>query len=78
MFDEPPTTTETSAPVIQWKGQWQEGIILTLADMAKNMWNAGLVDSKGIHLSALKDGWDSNGIMMMLIFNLPIGIILSR
>ena len=27
--------------------------------MAKNMWNAGLVDSKGIHLSALKDGWDS-------------------
>lgn len=78
LFDEPPTTTETSAPVIQWKGQWQEGIILTLADMAKNMWNAGLVDSKGIHLSALKDGWDSNGIMMMLIFNLPIGIILSR
>lgn len=59
LFDEPPTTTETSAPVIQWKGQWQEGIILTLADMAKNMWNAGLVDSKGIHLSALKDGWDS-------------------
>ena len=59
LFDEPPTTTETSAPVIQWKGQWQEGIILTLADMAKNMWNAGLVDSKGIHLSALKEGWDS-------------------
>nr|DAR22951.1 MAG TPA: hypothetical protein [Caudoviricetes sp.] len=27
--------------------------------MAKNMWNAGLVDSKGIHLSALKEGWDS-------------------
>ena len=59
LFDEPPTTTETSAPVIQWKGQWQEGIILTLADMAKNMWNAGLVDSKGIHLSALKEGWNS-------------------
>ena len=23
------------------------------------MWNAGLVDSKGIHLSALKEGWNS-------------------
>ena len=59
LFDEPPTTTETSAPFIQWKGQWQEGIILTLADMARNAWNSGLVDNKGIHLSALKKGWDS-------------------
>lgn len=27
--------------------------------MAKNMWNSGLVDSKGVHLNALKKGWDS-------------------
>ena len=59
LFDEPPTTTETSAPVIQWKGQWQEGIILTLSDMAKNMWNSGLINDKGIHLSAIKEGWNS-------------------
>ena len=59
LFDQPTTTKETSAPVIQWKGQWQEGIILTISDMVKNMWNSGLVDNKGIHLSALKKGWDS-------------------
>ena len=58
-FDKPLTTTETSAPAVQWKGQWQEGIILTMSDMAKNMWNSGLIDSKGIHLSALKKGWNS-------------------
>ena len=27
--------------------------------MVKNMWNSGLVDNKGIHLSALKKGWNS-------------------
>lgn len=59
LFDEPPTTIETSAPVIQWKGQWQEGIILTLADMARNIWNAGLFNSKGVNLNAIKEGWDS-------------------
>lgn len=59
LFDEPPTTKETSAPFLQWKGQWQEGIIVTLADIARNSWNSGLIDNKGIHLSALKAGWDS-------------------
>lgn len=39
LYDKPPTTTETIAPVYQWEGQWQEGIILTLSDMAKEMWN---------------------------------------
>ena len=24
---------------MQWEGQWQEGIILTLSDMAKEMYN---------------------------------------
>lgn len=27
------------APVMQWEGQWQEGIILTLSDMVKEMYN---------------------------------------
>lgn len=55
-WDLPPVTTETIAPVYQWKGQWQEGIILTLADMFKNMWNLGL--SKG-DIKGIRQGWDS-------------------
>ncbi len=31
--DLPFIETPTSAPVIQWKGQWQEGVMLTLHDM---------------------------------------------
>lgn len=34
LFNEPPITTETIAPVMQWKGQWQEGILVTLGDLA--------------------------------------------
>lgn len=49
LYDLPPTTKETVAPVIQWKGQWQEGIMLTLADMAKNMWNS----------KSIVEGWNS-------------------
>ena len=37
------------APVMQWKGQWQEGIILTLSDMISNMWNK----------KSIKAGWNS-------------------
>lgn len=48
-YDKPPITEETSAPVMQWKGQWQEGIILTLHDMAKEM----------IHKRSFKEGWNS-------------------
>ena len=47
LFDEPPLTElemkerhiPLIAPFIQWKGIWQEGIILTLSDMAKQMVN---------------------------------------
>ena len=39
LFNEPPTTTETIAPVMQWEGQWQEGIIITLADIFRTPWN---------------------------------------
>lgn len=31
-YDKPPTTKETIAPMMQWKGQWQEGILVTLGD----------------------------------------------
>lgn len=47
--DLPPTTEETIAPVMQWKGQWQEGIILTLSDMVKSKLNG----------QSFKDAWDS-------------------
>ena len=33
LYDEPPTTEETIAPVMQWEGQWQEGILVTLGDI---------------------------------------------
>lgn len=39
LYDKPPTTTETIAPVLQWEGQWQEGIILTLADICRTPWD---------------------------------------
>ena len=32
-YDEPLTTEETIAPAMQWKGQWQEGILVTLSDL---------------------------------------------
>lgn len=37
------------APVMQWKGQWQEGIMLTLWDLGKNMWNN----------KSFKKGWET-------------------
>ena len=49
LYNKPPTTTSTIAPVIQWKGQWQEGIFITLADMIKTMYNTG----------SIKEGWNS-------------------
>lgn len=33
-YDLPPTNQVTIAPVVQWEGIWQEGIILTLSDLA--------------------------------------------
>lgn len=40
------------APVYRWEGQWQEGIILTLSDMFKSMWNKKSV------IAGFKDKWD--------------------
>ena len=53
LYDKPPTTTETIAPVYRWEGQWQEGIMLTLSDMVKSMW-----DKKSI-IAGFKDKWNS-------------------
>ena len=49
----PPTTKVTNAPFYQWVGSWQEGIMVTLSDMAKNM-----VDSKSI-TGGFKEKWDN-------------------
>ena len=49
LYNEPPTTTPTIAPVMQWEGQWQEGIILTLADIFRTPFN----------LKSIKDNFKS-------------------
>lgn len=47
-YNEPPTTTNTGYAFYQWKGQWQEGVILTLANIFRN----------GISREGLKKGWN--------------------
>lgn len=32
-----PTDVNTGAPVVQWKGIWQEGIMVTLSTLAQGM-----------------------------------------
>ena len=34
-----PVTTNTGAPVVQWKGIWQEGIMVTLSTLAQGMYD---------------------------------------
>ena len=48
-YDAPLTITPTSAPFYQWKGQFQEGIILTISNIFKN----GILSKEG-----LKQGWE--------------------
>lgn len=50
LFDKALTTEDTGMPAMQWNGRWQEGIILTLSEIARNMWNQG---------SIIK-GWESS------------------
>lgn len=38
---EPIQDVDTGYEVMQWKGQWQEGILLTLADIIRETWNNG-------------------------------------
>ena len=47
-YDAPLTTNETSAPFYQWKGQWQEGVILTLSEIFRH----------GLSKEGLKEGWN--------------------
>ena len=47
-YDAPLTTDETSAPFYQWKGQWQEGVILTCAEIFRH----------GLTVEGLKEGWN--------------------
>ena len=47
-YDAPLTTEETSAPFYQWKGQWQEGIVLTLSEIFRH----------GLTKEGLKEGWN--------------------
>lgn len=61
-YDLPTTTTPTSAPVMQWEGQWQEGILLTLADMVQSMW-----DHKSI-LKGFKDKWNNEDDRLQLAY----------
>lgn len=58
LYDKPPTTTETIAPVYQWEGQWQEGVMLTLSDMVKSMWN------KKSFVEGFKDKWNAEDIKL--------------
>lgn len=58
LYDKPPTTTETIAPVYQWEGQWQEGVMLTLSDMVKSMWD------KKSFVEGFKDKWNAEDIKL--------------
>ena len=57
LFDQPPTTEKTIAPVMQWKGQWQEGILLTLGDIF-----AKTAKDPKHFLKHIKDKWDKDDI----------------
>lgn len=47
-YNEAPTTTNTGYAFYQWKGQWQEGVILTLANIFRN----------GISREGIQTGWN--------------------
>ena len=51
-----PTTEVTNSPYYQWKGQWQEGILLTLGNIFRNgTWKHGFTDG-------IKDVWNNDDI----------------
>lgn len=88
-YDLPFTTNVTVAPVMQWKGQWQEGILLTLGDIAyntlqhptqfveniKQKWNNPNEDLQRCYRSNIKQaGYD---LMMFLIIGSLLGSLLG-
>lgn len=54
LYNKPLTTEPTPAPVMQWKGQWQEGVLLTMSDFAKNV----ISDPKNF-IQHFKDKWEN-------------------
>ena len=88
LFDQPLTTDETSAPYMVWKGQWQEGIMLTLSKFAKNsiqnrsvkdawteIWNNEDEMLRNVYRSNIKQlGYD---LFMFAIAGNIIGLLLS-
>lgn len=52
LYDEAPTTKNTGYPLIQWKGQWQEGVLLTMTDLLIGE------DHTGSSLLHLKKNWN--------------------
>lgn len=47
-YNAPLTTEVTNSPFYQWKGQWQEGVIMTYAEMFRH----------GLSKEGLKEGWN--------------------
>lgn len=45
------TTENTGVPFMVWKGQWQEGILLTLVKMSGDLWS-------GLKEGNIRDGWN--------------------
>lgn len=42
LANEPPTTTDTGLPFMQWEGDWKEGILLTYINFLSNCVNNGI------------------------------------
>ena len=53
LYDEAPTTKNTGYPLMQWKGQWQEGVLLTMTDLLIGE------DHSGSSLFHLKENWNA-------------------
>lgn len=53
LYDEAPTTKNTGYPLMQWKGQWQEGVLLTMTDLLIGE------DHSGSSLFHLRDNWNA-------------------
>lgn len=51
-FDKPPTDKPTNAPVIQWQGQYHEGVLVTATALGRKLFN-GVVNGGNV-----RDIWD--------------------
>lgn len=46
-----PTTEDTGIPFMTWKGQWQEGVLLTIIKTAGDIWS-------GVKEGNIREGWN--------------------